>query len=229
MKLLFTPMPLIGCQKLDWLKGLGMFQISDKPDIVFRWEYPHTIFKPVDPSRWGVRVVNNHCLNVTKRWLNRVFEEVYGYSLEENSGWAVEKPNLTNGFKDVRLVNLDEQPKREGYFYQKRLNEDGEVKECRVVIMNFKPVLMNIKTKQVSKEDLVGKITDYEISELKDDNLERFCRLIGLDYGEVDMIDGKVIDVNPTPGDALFVNMPIKQAVDYLGIYIELFKKYYHA
>ena len=206
-----------------------MFTVSDKPEIVFRWEYPHTLFTPLDPSRWGVRVVNNQCLNVTKRWMDRVFEEVYGYSLEVSSGWAVEKPNLTNGFKDVRLVDLNKQEKREGYFYQKRLNKDGEVKEQRVVIMNYRPVIMNIKTKQVSETDLVGKITGYEIADIKDDKLERFCRLIGLDYGELDLIDGKIIDVNPTPGDALFVNMPEELAVKYLSIYIELFKMNYHA
>jgi len=220
-------MPLVWCQKLDWLRGLGVFTLSDKPDLVFRWEYPHTIFRPLDPARWGVEVINNQCLNVTKTWMNRIFEEVYGYSLEVSSGWAVEKPNLTNGFKDVRLVNLDEQDKKDGYFYQKRLNEDGEVKEQRVVIMNYRPVIMNIKTKQISKSDIVGKITGYEVTEIKDEKLERFCRLIGLDYGELDLIDGQVIDVNPTPGDAIFVNMPVNEAAKYINTYIELFKKNY--
>jgi hypothetical protein len=204
-----------------------VFTLSDKPDLVFRWEYPHTLFRPLDPSRWGVEVINNQCLNVTKTWMNRIFEEVYGYSLEVSSGWAVEKPNLTNGFKDVRLVNLDEQDKKDGYFYQKRLNEDGEVKEQRVVIMNYRPVIMNIKTKQISKSDIVGKITGYEVTEIKDEKLERFCRLIGLDYGELDLIDGQVIDVNPTPGDAIFVNMPVNEAAKYINTYIELFKKNY--
>lgn len=204
-----------------------MFTLSDKPDLVFRWEYPHTLFRPLDPSRWGVEVINNQCLNVTKTWMNRIFEEVYGYSLEVSSGWAVEKPNLTNGFKDVRLVNLDEQDKKDGYFYQKRLNEDGEVKEQRVVIMNYRPVIMNIKTKQISKSDIVGKITGYEVTEIKDEKLERFCRLIGLDYGELDLIDGQVIDVNPTPGDAIFVNMPVNEAAKYINTYIELFKQNY--
>jgi hypothetical protein len=204
-----------------------VFTLSDKPDLVFRWEYPHTLFRPLDPSRWGVEVINNQCLNVTKTWMNRIFEEVYGYSLEVSSGWAVEKPNLTNGFKDVRLVNLDEQDKKDGYFYQKRLNEDGEVKEQRVVIMNYRPVIMNIKTKQISKSDIVGKITGYEVTEIKDEKLERFCRLIGLDYGELDLIDGQVIDVNPTPGDAIFVNMPVNEAAKYINTYIELFKQNY--
>lgn len=183
-----------------------------------------TLFKPV--YAWNTEVVNNHCLNVTKRWMNRVFEEVYGYSLEAHSGEAVEKPNLTNGLKDVRLVNLGE--KREGYFYQKRLNQDGEVKEYRVVIMRFKPVYCTEKTKQVTSEDLIGKITGFKfIPPPTDERLERFCRLIGMDYGELDLIDGKVIDVNPTPGDALFVNLPKEMSRKFISDYTELFKKNY--
>lgn len=192
--------------------------------MVLRWEYPMTLFRPVDV--FGVEVVNNHCLNVTKRWMNRVFEEVYGESLEVNSGEAVEKPNLTNGFKDIRLVNLGE--KREGYFYQKRLNQDGEVKENRVVIMRFKPVYCTEKTKQVTEGDLVGKITSFKfVPPPEDKKMERFCRLIGLDYGELDMIDGKIIDVNPTPGDALFVHLPKEMSAKFIDDYSNLFKKYY--
>jgi hypothetical protein len=174
-------MPLLAHQKLAWLKGKVFKLVDKRPNLVFRWEYPMTIFRPVD--YFGIEVINNCCLNVTKRWMNRIFEEVYGYSLEVDSGIAVEKPNLTNGMKDVRMVDLGE--KRAGYFYQQRLNQDGEVKENRVVIMRFKPVYCTEKTKQVTSKDLVGKITSFKfLSPPTDEKIERFCKMIGMDYGE---------------------------------------------
>jgi hypothetical protein len=59
--------------------------------------------------------------------------------------------------------------------------------------------------------------------------VDKFCQLIGLDYGELDVIGEVIIDVNPTPGDAAWVKMPIEQSVEYFSNYMELFKKHYYA
>ena len=218
LKIQFAPMPLIACQKLDWLRLLKVFELSDEPDLMFRWEYPMTKFQPGGG-------INSDCLDVSKVRVNEVFSEVYGYSTEAKEGWAIEKSNLTNGLKDVRLVNLDKQEKKKDYFYQKRFK--GEL-ETRLIIMNYHPVIRLDKIKSVSDDDIPGKVTGYKLIPVEVDNkIDAFCNKLKLDYGELDILEGVIIDVNPTPGDAAWVRMPLMQASEYLWEYIKRFKENY--
>jgi len=220
LRILFSPMPLIECQKLYWLQRLGVFKmVNHDPDLVFRWEYAMTQFQDLK-NIWGVPIVNENCLDVSKTWVDRIFEEVYGYSTEVKEGIAVEKANLTNGLKDVRVVDLSKQEKKKDYFYQRLLKSKENI-ETRLVVMNSKVVYRLDKIKQFN--DIIGKVVDYKIVPVKEDEkVDKFCQLLGLDYGELDLIEGVIIDVNPTPGDTAFVRLE-----SFIKDYCKLFKRHY--
>jgi len=222
MRILFTPMRLLPCQKLHYMKDVEV--VDGSPDLVFRWEWPMTKFSPFK-NIWGVPVINERLDDVSKVKVDEIFKQVYGYSTEVNRGPAVEKPNLTNGLKDVRLVNLDNYEKKKDYFYQQFIEQTREI---RLVIMDSRPVYRVDKIKKVTPDHIAGKVMSYEIMPVeKDERIERFCQLIGLDYGELDILNDVIIDVNPTPGDASFILMPPEMGKKYLEDYSNLFKLHY--
>jgi len=226
MRILFTPMPLIDCQKLWHLKQRGIFEIvEDNPDFVFRWEYANTIFLWTEDI-WGVPLINGSCMDVSKVMVDYVYHQIYGHSTEAITGQAVEKNNMMNGLKDVRMVNLDHHQRREGYFYQQVLTDQEEYTETRLMIMSGHEVYRILK----HKSGIPGKVLEYEIvTPAKDDRITAYCNYIGLDYGEIDMIGDVIIDVNPTPGDAAFYNMPPRMSYRFIEDYCELFKIHYDA
>lgn len=229
MKIRFTPEPLLNCQKLYWMRNLGVFEESDTPDLTFAWNWTGTKFNHVEAD------INAECLDTSKSYVDKIFSEVYGYSSEahgETDYMAVEKPNNTNGKKDCKIIDcFPESFRKDGYFYQKLLWNGDYLRERRAVIMGGQVVYSFTKVKNVKYNNLPGIVTSYELDPFwKNDRVNEFCSAYVLDYGEIDMItfNGKdyIIDVNPTPGDAAFVHMPQRQSEQFVNDYKTLLEKW---
>lgn len=219
MKVQFTPEPLLDCQKLHYM-GL---ELSDKPQVIFNWNWTGTVWQP---QQWdSIPVVNRGCIRTDKAYVDKIFKQVYGYSSEATGVWAVEKSNSTNGAKDCRIVNSMQ--KREGYFYQKPLLDctrvESKLTEYRITIMDYEPVIVLLKHKTVSIENLIGRVDGYEFSNDCPELVNEFCKAYPLEYGELDgcYYDDRfyIYDVNPTPGDAAFARMPKEQSETYKNLY----------
>lgn len=217
MKVQFTPEPLLDCQKLSYM---GLEQ-CDEPDIIFHWNYTGTIWKPLEEKK--VHVINKDCLQTAKSYVDKVFTDVYGYSSRAIEPLAVEKPDNTNGCKDCRLTC----DRIHGNFYQMPfLNvslEENKIVEWRITVMDFKPVIVLLKYKTVTRDNIVGVVDRYEFTDDADYLVEDFCRAYPLEYGELDGIyfENKfyIYDVNPTPGDAAFVRMTAAMSMLYQSLY----------
>lgn len=234
----FDPLPLLNCQKLHWLYQKQAFRITDRDaDIVFHWDYANTKFECKVTAKYDseIKFVNHLCHDVSKSHINELCKEIYGYGSEAVNGWAIEKNDEMNGVKDIRLIHLDDYERKPGYFYQKPLfrPDTEKVWETRLVIMGTRPVYKLMKQKSVNLGNIAGKVTAYAIMPYNEDKrIETFCERIGMDYGELDIMnfDGLdyIIDANPTPGDAAFVNMDEQLSAQFQWDYLELFKANYH-
>lgn len=223
IRVLFTPEPLLSCQKLYYCE----FSPQAPPDIVFRWNWTGTHFDPIVP-RWNCHVVNALCQNTSKTFTEAIFNRIYGYGSRARGRWAVAKNNSTNGAKDARLVDLEREDKTPGWFYQEPLldlnKEPLEVWETRWVIMGYRPVLGFAKRKRVSARNIAGEVLEYQfLAPVSDDRVRRFCIHAGFEYGELDMMHYQdrdyIIDINPTPGDAAYQKMPPHQAKKFIDLY----------
>ncbi len=128
-------------------------------------------------------------------------------------GKCVKKSNL-NGRRDGRIIDCPVEKPQEGFVYQMLIDNtagDFLVRDIRVPLLGENIPLVYLKYRSIS--DRFGDTTHRsEISRLND-NFSRaevekiilFCKQMGLDYGELDILrnkdDGKiyVVDVNNTP------------------------------
>jgi hypothetical protein len=173
---------------------------------------PRPCTLPEDPP-----VLNRHCLDVSKRRVAAVFEEVFGYPLALDpltwQGPLVEKSDR-NYTHDGRILHGplapgDVHPDR---VYQRLVDaiEDGHVLEFRTPIYGgHVPVVFPKRRRfvervgDVASAEIARPETIYSPEELT--ALGRFAAAMRLDYGELDVLrdraDGRiyVVDVNPTP------------------------------
>ena len=213
VKIAFIPSTLDGWHKLYHAKLAGLFRISqiEDADIVFNWNSESVYTQPLVIA--GKRVVNGMCTNVSKANVDAVFTKVYGYSSLTNARFVVEKRSDFQGKKDARLIDSEQTPRREGYVYQIPFIEISGCKqriiERRHVIMNYRPVMTIVKIKDVSIDDLIGETIDLKVGgTTTDERIGRFCDEIGLEFGEVDVMNfydkDYIIDANNIAGDAAF-------------------------
>ena len=229
MKVAFHPEPLLDCQKLYYM-GLDV-TTPDKADIVFHWNWTGTRWHPI--AIYDKKVINRGTLITEKTYIDEVFKKVYGYSSEALGVWAVEKPDATNGFKDARLVNTKQ--KKTGCFYQMPFIDcdrpESRITEHRITIMDYKPVISLLKLKTVTPQNLIGRVDAYRWGAEYPEKIEEFCRAYPLEYGELDGIYHQdrfyIFDVNPTPGNAAFHNMPPEQSKEYMDKYKEKLNEWF--
>ena len=227
MKIAFTPDPLNGWHRVHHVRMMGLFEVVpvSEADIVFNWSTRSVYCPPVDGA------VNGRLTDVSKTMVEYVFNCVYGYSSTVTDGMAVEKPVAEQGKKNARIVNLSLMQMQPGMIYQRVLCDINSpvTKEDRYVVMRGVPVLLTRKTKHITPSNITGTTIDVEVMKPKEDSrINEFCRQIGLDFGELDILTWKdkdyIIDVNNIAGDALFFGNNGNFVRD---CYIELFKKHY--
>lgn len=183
-------------------------------DITERREHP-----ALTALRNTHAVINADCTDISKSRVNAVFEHVFGYNLSVDAraytGPCVRKSE-TNGVHDGCILDCPTEPE-EGYVYQKLIEThcgEGRVMDLRIPVFN--DTIPFILKRYKSDRDLFDITVDTEIAEtdelLREDERAKvltFCRQIGLDYGELDVLrdnnDGKlyIVDVNNTPAGPL--------------------------
>jgi hypothetical protein len=162
-------------------------------------------------------VLNIKCVDISKQRVEQVFSQVFGYSTFINpmtyTGPAVKKynENASGGYVlDFPLAERDEK-----FIYQKLIDSsDGEfMVEYRVpVILDAIPVVY-VELKDIPGDRIKTNKQSIELAEpetifsaQEQFMILEFCRDIGLDFGELDIIrsndDGRIyiLDANKTPG-----------------------------
>ncbi len=163
-------------------------------------------------------VINAGCLDISKSRVNEAFLEAFGYALgvdpETHVGVAVAKSEV-NAQHDGREVQCPTTPV-EGVSYQRLVNtvtpEGDRVVVFRVPVVGDQIPVVYRKTRPIEHHlgdaDAPGVdelATQDVFSQEEIDATIRFCGLLGLDLGELDMLrdnDDKrlyIVDANSTP------------------------------
>ncbi len=162
------------------------------------------------------RVLNGACRDISKKHGARVFAEVFGYTLtvdpETYVGPMVKKSNI-NAFHDGSIVTGPLHEASADFVYQKLVDNvvDGRVRDLRIPV--FGDIIPYCLDKRMPIEDRftneTGSATICELADILAPEevamILRFCRAVGLDYGELDVLrdnaDGRlyIVDVNNTP------------------------------
>jgi hypothetical protein len=175
-------------------------------------------------------VLNSQCKNIDKRYIDSIFKEVFGHSIMINplsyKGACVMKSNL-NGQHDGRVIQCPVDKIDENCVYQKVINnkyDDTLVQDIRVPIFKNSIPFLYLKYRPIQNR-FSNTNTETIIAEVhkifSNGDLEKifiFCKKIGLDYGELDILRDEnnkllyIVDVNNTPfGPPNHISKPEKQ------------------
>lgn len=179
------------------------------------------------------RSINGAHRGNLKTTVQETWETVAGYALAVDptvyEGPMVEKSDA-NATHDGRIVIGPVQTQREGYVYQRLLDnvvesDDGvrEAVDLRTPLYGGRAPLVYVKRRPLA-DRFSNTNTSVELlepaalfSEAELDLLARFARAMGLDYGEVDVlrdsVDGRIFVVDSTQGPSGPPNgLPASQA-----------------
>ena len=178
------------------------FRCND--DVLMRLSREHTI-------------INYKCPDISKKKVDETFTKVFGYSPTINpltyQGRCVKKSN-TNGLHDGKIITCPIDKTEEGYVYQIIINnqlDEEMVLDIRApVFKNTIPFLYlkkrSINTRFSNTNTIVEMAeVDEMLSQEEVEKIIAFCKEIGLDWGELDILrnrdDGRIyiLDVNNTP------------------------------
>ncbi len=198
------------------------YNVTNNPklpfDLVFAWE-DATRRRPVPELERLARrvpVLNARCNDISKVKVEAVFRSVFGYGsfvdFATGRGLAVQKSDL-NGRHDGRIIELPVAAPEPGYVYQKLLNHvdaGGMAIDYRVPVFGATIPYLTLRYKPLrSRFTSTVRATLAEprevFSALELQKIMHFCRRLGLDYGELDVIrhqdDGRIyiLDANNTP------------------------------
>ena len=180
------------------------------------------------------RVLNRDCKDISKRQVAKVFADVFGYSLEvdpqSHAGPMVRKSD-TNAPHDGAIVLGPIGGDRTGQVYQKVVNNitGPDVQDIRLPVFGeFLPFcLLKRMPLEHRFTNEKGTAAIREVSELLSNEEQalilRFCRAIGLDFGELDVLrdvdDGRIyiVDVNNTPYGPLDRGVQVRWYFDALA------------
>lgn len=189
------------------------FQIAiNWEDITFRKEY--NFLEKINEEKL---VINIKCKNISKKNVDKIFKETFGYSIlinpSKNNGLCLVKNDL-NAKHDGKIEETPIKEINHNYVYQRIINntnEKGDFYDIRVPIFQDYIPFVFVKTKAnktrfkdkyisatIHKTEEI--FTTYEIKKINE-----FCLQIGMDYGELDILRDKenkriyIIDANNTP------------------------------
>jgi hypothetical protein len=224
------PMPFCVIYKILMFLGIRIVNEPEKKcylAIQYWHGFDGNPFSPVESltpfkaaERYGAKVLNFHCNDISKTRVNSVFEEVFGYPISvdprKHSGKCVVKSNW-NALHKGQTIECPAEPCEGDFVYQKLIcneTKDGLVEDMRVPVYGNRTPFVYLKYRSVTdrfvdRAHTNTKATMVEASQVlsKDElaNIHRFCKEIGLDYGEVDVLrdkdDGRIyiVDANIAP------------------------------
>lgn len=203
------------------LSALG-YNITNNPkrkfDIAFYWE--DTTFRKESQFLQSLskkcRVINLRCLDISKRKVEAVFHEVFGYGSfvdpTTHRGKCVRKSDL-NARHDGLVLDCPIDKPEPGYIYQKLLDQIDDqqlVIDYRVAVFGSEIAYFKLRYKKLedrfahTNRERVMRVEEALSVEEKE-NIIRFCQKLGMDYGELDMIRDQndrrlyIVDANSTP------------------------------
>ena len=187
-------------------------------DLIIRWQ--DSIIQMeceiLNKLARGQRVINYQLADFSKRHIAEVFQQVFGYSLQINPreyhGPIVRKSN-SNGPHDGTIFRGPIAEDKPEFAYQKLVNNvvAGYLQDIRVPI--FGDIIPYCFVKRIPIEhrfnNKKGTGVIREVNEVLAQEeiaaIKRFCRAVGLDYGELDVLRDSdeerlyIVDVNNTP------------------------------
>jgi hypothetical protein len=202
---------------------LGFVRTSDPQDnfqIAVKWQDSTTFDRgqlasiPVNCTS----ILNGSCSDVSKRIVGQAFSEVFGYLLDldptSHHGDAVSKSNL-NALHDGRIIRCPIAAAQVNHqrVYQRVVDNritQQILRAYRVPVFGDKIPFLYLQDKRVENRfksvllrSSIAEVDD-EFAIAEQQQILQFCRLIGMDFGELDVLrdaDGRIyiVDANPTP------------------------------
>jgi hypothetical protein len=174
-----------------------------------------TWVKPADARRLPVDALNRRCVDVGKSTVDRLWAEAAGYSISVDPrswrGQMVVKP-IANAVRGGQLIEGPLKRTREDVVYQRLVDsrQGDRIHSTRVVIIAGRVVGAYEKWRPYphwfrGPELTLPRPPADLYSQAEQDQLLRFAELIGLDYGELDVLRDNdsaliyVVDANRTP------------------------------
>jgi hypothetical protein len=199
------------CNRLGLRKT---FHRTGKTILAIHWE-DVSVSTPM-PEVEGVRILNNACLDITKRRIEAEFETVFRYPLAIDPtvpcNRIVRKSNL-NAKHDGVVIDTPVQPDPD-YVYEilvdnrvnERLVEDIRVpvvgRQIPLVYLKYRPVETRFANENSSAE--IAKPEDYlSVSEIG--LIKKLAEAMGADFCEIDVLRDRqsgriyIVDLNTTP------------------------------
>lgn len=242
-KIVFYPSkPHFGYVILKILKNIGgeVVELTDSCDSIMSWKdntykkYPSELYS-IKPKK---EVINGNCLDISKKHVDKIYKEVFGITTEidplKYNGKYVCKFNR-NGYHFGIVCKKPHRPlpflfyqklidtKKEKYFFELRLP----------IIKNSIPFVYEKYKSPIHRffnffgKSSIAPFSKYFTDKDKELILE-FCRKIGLDYGELDILEENnqyyITDVNPTPV-GLPNGLPKKQVKEAINLMSDEFEK----
>jgi hypothetical protein len=164
-----------------------------------------------------LRAINARCIDVSKRHVDQVFADVFGYDIRIDplihAGPCVRKSN-DNGRHDGVILSCPIPHVDDGYVYQRVINNhlnDELVEDLRVPIFPRRIPFVYRAHREASARFAVPNWivkchpTAHVFTEDEVRRIRLFCQALGLDFGELDVLrdrdEGRmyIVDANPTP------------------------------
>jgi hypothetical protein len=203
-----------------------------RADLVIYWEDCtfRSNCEAIERLAENERVVNLRSKDIGKHHVADVFQNVFGYNLEVNPGeyrgpMVVKADRNACSVGEIIYGPADEKP---GFVYQRLINNivDGFLEEIRVPVFgSLLPycLLQRIPLKyRFTLERGSGVICEVNevLGPTEIDLIRRFCNVLGLDYGELDVLRDAddqrlyIVDVNNTPFGPMNRRLAIKSLFD---------------
>ncbi|MCG8494229.1 MAG: hypothetical protein MI743_21650 [Sneathiellales bacterium] len=187
------------------------------PQRYLEASYAHT--KKVFPKENTI-CLNFHCSDISKKHVGKIHTEVFGYSLDIDPLWfegpAVRKSD-GNATHDGQIIHcpITEEEYDNSCVYNVLIDNvfEGYVSDFRVVYMNGILDLFYEKRRRIANRFSAGcdkvaiRSIDEEFTSKEQRKINAFCKKVGFDYGELDVLrdrqTGKIyiVDVAKTPFD----------------------------
>ena len=227
---------------LHKIAGLMNYNRTNNPhlkfDYVINWQ--DTTFRKDIPYLLELNnklhVINLHCNNISKKYIDSVFKAVFGYCTEIDprifKGKCVKKNNI-NALHDGQIIECPVNNPDENYIYQKLINniyDDNLVQDLRTPVINGNIPVVYLKRRPIpgrfAREKTTSRIgnPDEIYSAEEKANIKKFCEKLNLEYGDMDILrdndDGRIyiVDVNNTPhGPSQLTKKEKKYALEVLA------------
>lgn len=164
-----------------------------------------------------IHIINHDCDDISKEFVEKIHQQTFGYGTFVDPltfpGKAVKKNNI-NAMHDGEIIHCPLDHTENGYIYQKLINnqiDNNLVEDIRITVINYQPVLCQIKTRpeavRFSRQTTSTYVIniDQVLSETEIQKVIKFCTNFGLEFGSLDILRDKdddriyIVDANNTP------------------------------